>query len=184
METPAPKITIHMVASLDGFIAKPDGNVSWMQPKDQYEKGETLTVEKIEAFLQSVDCYVLGSYTYEHALELGWPYGEKPVIVLTSRQLSAKHKTVEFYSGDLNQLVRQKLQPKYRNVWMVGGAHCTKAFLQAQLADEIVITIMPILLGEGTLFFDFIGQEQPLHLKDVTAYDNGMVELTYQVLKE
>lgn len=102
METPAAKITIHMVTSLDGFIAKPDGSVSWMQPRDQYEGGETLTMEKIEAFLQSVDCYVLGSYTDEHALELGWPYGEKPVIVLTSRQLSAKHKTVEFYSGDLN----------------------------------------------------------------------------------
>ena len=67
---------------------------------------------------------------------------------------------------------------------MAGGAHSTRAFLQAGLADEIVVSIMPILIGSGTPFFDHIGQEQALHLKDVTAYDDGMVELTYEIRKE
>jgi dihydrofolate reductase len=67
---------------------------------------------------------------------------------------------------------------------MVGGAATTKDFIRQQLVDEIIISIMPIILGNGTLFFDFIGQEQVLHLKDVTAYQDGMVELSYEVRRE
>ena len=63
-----------------------------------------------------------------------------------------------------------KLKPNYKNIWMVGGAMLTKEFLRLKLADEIIITIIPIILGAGTLFFDYIGKEQLLHLKDVTAY--------------
>ncbi len=176
------KITIHMVSSLDGFIAKKDGSVSWMQSTDTYEKGEMLTKEYIEDFLKSIDCYVMGSHTYEHALELGWPYGDKPVVVLTHRDLTSNKQNVEFYSGDLDQLVNDQLRRKYRNIWMVGGAMLTKDFIRLKLADEIVISILPIILGEGTLFFDDIKQEQLLHLKDVTAYNDGMVEICYKII--
>ncbi|MEO0528495.1 MAG: dihydrofolate reductase family protein, partial [Bacteroidota bacterium] len=68
-----------------------------------------------------------------------------------------------------------------KNIWMVGGALLTKDFLRLGLADEINVTIVPMLLGDGTLFFDFIGTERPLHLKDVTAYTDGMVELCYEI---
>jgi len=84
-----------MVASLDGFIAKKDNSVSWMQSTDHYEKGKTLTDKEIANFLDSIDCYVMGSRTYEHALELGWPYGDIPVIVLTKRASSANRKNVD-----------------------------------------------------------------------------------------
>jgi len=184
MSVSASKLTIHMVASLDGFIARKDGSVSWMHSNDHYEKGKTLTEEYVTEFLQGIDCYVMGSRTYEHALELGWPYGEKPVVVLTNRQLIAAKNTVEFYAGDLNALVNDQLKPRYQNIWMVGGAATTKDFIRQQLVDEIIISIMPIILGNGTLFFDFIGQEQVLHLKDVTAYQDGMVELSYEVRRE
>ncbi|MEZ4935692.1 MAG: dihydrofolate reductase family protein [Saprospiraceae bacterium] len=177
------KITIHMVSSLDGFIGKPDGDVSWMQSKDNYEKGADLTEEEIVAFLNSIDCYVMGSKTYEHALELGWLYGDTPVIVLTNRNLLKERETVQFYAGDLNQLVLHQLKPQYKNIWMVGGANLTKEFIRLGLADEIVISIMPVLLGDGILFFDKIGMEQNLHLKDVKAYKDGMVELTYAIRK-
>lgn len=171
-----------MVASLDGFIAKKNGDISWMQSQDYFEKGATLTEEQIESFLNSIDCYVMGSKTYEHALELGWPYGEKPVIVLTHRNLSSEKESVEFYSGELKKLIYDQLKPKYKNIWMVGGAETTKDFLQLQLADKIVISIMPVLLGDGVLFFDYIGKEQKLHLKDVTAYKDGMVEMSYEII--
>ena len=177
------KVTIHMVASLDGFIAKGDGTTSWMQSNDTYNKGKVLSEEDIANFLSGVECYVMGSKTYEHALALGWPYGEVPVIVVTNRKLKANKKYVEFFSGDLEKLINQELKPKYKNIWMVGGAMLTKEFMRQQLADEIVIAIMPIILGEGTLFFDYIGKEQPLHLKDVTPYNDGMVELSYDVIK-
>lgn len=67
---------------------------------------------------------------------------------------------------------------------MVGGARLAKDFLRLKLADGIIISIMPVILGDGTLFFDYIGQEQNLHLKDVTAYNDGMVELSYEIRKE
>ena len=175
------RVTLHMVSSLDGFIAKKDGSVSWLQSKDSYEKGVTLTEHDIAEFIRSINCYVMGSRTYEHALELGWPYGEVPVIVLTHRDLKTNKENVEFYSGDLDELVNDKLKPKYKNIWMVGGAMLAKDFIRLQLADEIIISIMPVILGDGTLFFDYIGQEQALHLKDVTAYKDGMVELCYEI---
>ena len=177
------KVTIHMVASLDGFIAKKDGSVSWMQSADKYEPGITLTEEAIATFLQTIDCYVMGSKTYEKALQLGWPYGEKRVIVLTHRNLNSDRKNVSFYKGDLVQLINNKLKPKYSNIWLVGGAMMTKKFLQLGLANEIVLSIIPILLGGGLLFFDYIGKELPLHLKEATTYKDGMVELTYEIKK-
>ena len=182
MKTEKPKVTIHMVASLDGFIAKKDGSVSWLHSTDNYEKGYTLTEEEIAEFVKGIDCYVMGSRTYEHALELGWPYGEVPVVVLTSRELITDRSNVEFYSGDLTKLINEHLKPKYQNIWMVGGSMVTKEFMRLKLADDIIISIMPVVLGDGTLFFDYIGHEQRLHLKDVTAYKDGMVELWYEIL--
>ena len=178
------KITIHMVSSLDGFIAKKDGSISWMQSTDNYEKGITLTEEYIADFLKSIDCYVMGSKTYEHALELGWPYGDIPVFVLTQKNLKTDKKSVEFYSGNLDELINSKLKLSYKNIWMVGGSKLTKEFIRLGLADKIVITIIPIILGDGTLFFDYIGQEHLLHLKDVMAFKDGMVELCYEIRKE
>jgi dihydrofolate reductase len=178
------KVTIHMVSSLDGFIAAKDGNVSWLQLTDKYEKGTTLSKEEVEKFVSSIDCYVMGSNTFEHALKLGWPYGDTPVIVLTHRHLSNERKNVQFYAGHLEVLINKKLRPNYKNIWIVGGAEITKSFIQLNLADDIIISIMPIILGGGTLFFDYIGAEQKLHLKDVTAYKDGMVELWYSIIKE
>ncbi len=120
-----------MVSSLDGIIAKKDNSVSWFETSDHYEKG--ITEQDTEEFLKTIDCYVMGSRTYEHALELsksyGWAYGDVPTIVVTHRNLPIDR------------------------------------------------------LGDGTLFFDHIGQEQALHLKDVTAYKSGMVELCYEIRK-
>ena len=178
------KVTIHMVSSLDGFIAKKDGTVSWMEPHDQYEKGVILTEEDITAYLKKIDCYVMGSHTYEKALELGWPYGETPVFVLTHRSLKKEKETVNFYAGELNVLINDQLRPKFSNIWMVGGSALTKDFLRLKLADEIIVSILPILLGDGILFFDYIGKEQPLHLNEVKAYKDGMVELSYEIKKD
>ena len=176
------KITIHMVSSLDGMIAKLDNSVSWFETADHYEKGhaDPDTAE----FLKAIDSYIMGSRTYEHALELsrsnGWAYGDTPTIVLTHRNLPVEKPNIEMYSGDLNKLVEERLTPNYKNVWLVGGPALAKDFIQANLADEIRVAILPIILGEGLPFFNHIGRELPLHLKDATAYKNGMVELSYE----
>ena len=78
-------------------------------------------------------------------------------------------------------LVNEKLKPRYKSVWLVGGAILSQEFIRLKLADEIRLTVIPIILGDGTYFIGGIGQEQALHLLDVTAYKNGMVELQYEV---
>ena len=172
-----------MVASLDGLIAKPDNSVSWFETTDHYEKGAT--GQDAAEFLKTIDCWVMGARTYELALELskdyGWAYGDTPTIVVTHRNLPVERQNIELYSGDLEKLVNEQIRPKYRNVWMVGGAMLAKEFIRLKLADEIRMTILPIILGEGLLFFDHVGVEQALHLKEVTPYKNGTVELWYEI---
>lgn len=174
-----------MVSSLDGMIARKDNNVSWFDTSHPYDKG--VAGQDPEEFLKTIDCYVMGSRTYEHALELsksyGWAYGDKPTIVLTGRNLPNDKPNIEFYAGTLHQLVNERLKPRYKNVWVVGGAKLTKDFLRQKLADEIRVSILPIILGEGLPFFDHIGQEQVLRLQDTMAYKNGMVELCYEIVK-
>ena len=176
-----------MVSSLDGMIAKKDNSVSWFETPDHYEKGKGITEQDTAEFLKTIDCYVMGSRTYEHALELsklyGWAYGDTPTIVITHRNLPVERQNIEIYSGDLNKLVNERLRPNYRNVWVVGGAALAKDFILSKLADEIRLSVMPVILGDGTLFLDHIGQEQALHLEDVTAYKSGMVELCYTIRK-
>ncbi len=178
------RVTIHMVSSLDGIIAKKDNSVSWFETSDNYEKG--VYGDNPEEFLKTIDCYIMGSRTYEHAFELsksyGWPYGETPTIVITNRNLPIKEKNIELYAGDLKILVNERLRPNYKNVWLVGGAVLVKSFIRLNLVDEIRLSVLPIILGDGTRFLDQIGQEQALHLKNVTAYKNGMVELCYGVV--
>src|ERR1700753_3141647 len=122
------KLTIHMVSSLDGIIAKKDNSVSWFETTDNYEKG--ITAENTGDFLKTIDCYVMGARTYEHALELsrsyGWAYGDTPTIVLSHRQLPMERQNIEFYSGDLDKLVNERLRPNYKKVWVVGGAMVAK----------------------------------------------------------
>jgi dihydrofolate reductase len=170
-------VTLHVVSSLDGFIASKDNSISWMDsPGDIYENGVTDDGAEV---LQSIDCYVLGSHTYEHALQLGWPYGDTPTVVVTNRKLPSSRKTVEFYSGDLKKLVGEILAPRFKNIWMVGGAMLGQSFLRLGLVDEIRLMIAPVLLGDGLHLFGNSGTEQRWNLKNVVAYKNGFVELSY-----
>jgi len=175
-----PTITLHVVSSLDGFIASKDNTVSWMDsPGDVYERG--VSDDRAEEVVNSIDCFVLGSRTYEHALQLGWPYADTPTIVVTSRELPSTRKSVEFYSGDLKRLVYEILAPRYKNIWLVGGAIICQSFLNLGLVDEINLMIAPILLGGGLRLFTDSSAEQRCYLKDVVGYKNGFVELVYGV---
>jgi len=177
MPSPDSRVTIHMAASLDGFIARRDGRVDWLETADEFAGGETLDPGFVEAFLATIDCYVLGSRTYETALRfeaqgLGWAYGDKPTFVLTSRELPRTRETVELHSGDLAQFVNGRLRPRFRNIWIAGGG---------AVAAEVRYSILPILIGDGIPFFGRLDPDVALHLAEVKAYKNGVVELRYEV---
>jgi dihydrofolate reductase len=175
-----------MVASLDGFIARKDGRVDWMETADEFAGGDTMDPEFIEVFLKTIDCYVMGSHTYETALNfeakgLGWAYSDKPTFVLTHRELPRTRDAVEFYAGDLAQLVNERLRPMFRSIWFVGGGVVSAECLRLKLADEVRYSILPILIGEGIPFFDKLDSDIVLHLAEVKAYQSGMVALRYEV---
>ena len=182
------RVTIHMVASLDGFIARRDGSVDWLETADKFEAGQTMTPEFVQGFLKTIDCYVMGSRTYETALGFeakgfGWSYGDKPTFVLTSRKLPKTRDTVEFYSGDLARLVNERLKAAFRSIWFVGGGAVCGECLRLGLADEVRYSVMPILIGDGISFFEGLDTDVALHLVEVTAYQSGMVALRHEVRK-
>jgi dihydrofolate reductase len=159
-------VTIHMVASLDGFIARKDGRVDWLETSDKFEDGDTLDAEFVQEFLKTIDCYVMGSRTYETALTfeargLGWSYGDKPTFVLTRRELPRTRDTVEFYAGDLAQFVNGRLRPTFRTIWFVGGGVVSAECLRLGLADEVCYSILPILIGDGIPFFERLDRHRP-----------------------
>jgi dihydrofolate reductase len=180
------RVTIHMAASLDGFIARKDGRVDWLETSDEFAGGETMDPGFVEAFLKTSDCYVMGSRTYETALSFeaqgfGWSYGDKPTFVLTGRDLPRTRDSIEFYSGDLAQLVNGRLRPKFRSIWFVGGGAVSGECLRLGLADEVRYSILPILIGDGIQFFEKLDRDIALHLAEVKAYKSGMVGLCYHV---
>jgi dihydrofolate reductase len=180
------RVTIHMAASLDGFIARKDGRVDWLETSDHFADGDTIDPEFAESFLRTIDCYVMGSRTYETALSFEakgsrWVYGDKPVFVLTSRELPRTRDTIAFYSGDLAQLVKGRLRPTFPTIWFVGGGVVSGQCLRLGLADEVRYSILPLLLGDGIPFFEKLDRDIALHLAEVKAYRSGRVELRYEV---
>lgn len=181
-------VTIHMVASLDGFVARKDGSVEWLETSDQFDDGETLDPGFIEAFLDTIDCYVMGSRTYETALGfeakgLGWVYGDKPTFVLTRRELPRPRSSIELWSGGLEPLISERLRPVFRSIWVAGGGALAAECLRLGLADEIRYSVLPILIGDGIPFFGTRETDIALHLAEVKAYKSGMVALRYEVKK-
>ena len=180
------RVTIHMVASLDGFIARADGRVDWLETPDEFEGGDVLDPEFVREFLATIDCYVMGARTYETALQFdrkgfGWSYGDTPTFVLTSRVLPKARPTVEFQAGDLTALVNERLRPAFSNIWFVGGGALSGECLRLGLADEVRYSIMPVLIGQGIPFFQGLDRDVALHLVEVKAYKSGMVALRHEV---
>src|SRR2546430_173330 len=172
MATASSHVTIHMAASLDGFIARKDGSVDWLETSDEFVGGETMDPRFVEAFLSTIDCYVMGSRTYETALSfeaegLGWPYGDKPTFVLTRRELPRTRDTIEFYSGDLAEFVNGRLRPTFRTIWFVGGGVLSAECLRFELADEVRYSILPILIGDGIPFFEKLARSIGLRSAEV-----------------
>jgi dihydrofolate reductase len=111
----------------------------------------------------------------------GWVYGDKPTFVLTRRDLPKSRASVEFYAGDLTRLVKDRLEPRFRSIWFVGGGTVCGECLRLGLADEVRYSIVPVLIGEGVPFFGGLDRDVALHLVEMRAYRNGMVELRHEV---
>jgi len=180
-------VTIHMAASLDGFIARQDGRVDWMETQDEFPGGETLDPAYVSAVLDGIDCYVMGAKTFETALDFenkgfGWAYGNKPVVVLSTRDLSSSRPVVTFRSGDLKPIF-EELRSRYRHIWVAGGGRLACDCVRLGIADEIRYSILPVLIGDGIGFFEGLDCDVNLHLLEVKAYRNGMVGMHHRIVR-
>jgi dihydrofolate reductase len=170
------KIIAYLATSADGFIARPDGDVAWLdrpRPSDEYG---------MPAFLRSVDTVVMGRVTWEAGQKLGGAIVEGKRNIILSRTLpfhAAPGAIVE--NIDPSDLAQRLRAEKGRNVWLMGGADVFGAFLSAGALDELVIHIVPVLIGTGIPLLDPSARHTELKLKSTRRFADGVVRLHYEV---
>jgi dihydrofolate reductase len=165
-----------MAISLDGFIASPDGGVSWLEPYDPYEVG-------FGEFLASVGAIVMGRKSYQQMLGFGpWPYGGKRTVVMTHSPLVASTPDTETSAAQVDALA-DVLARETRNgdVWVFGGGEVARAFLNARRLDTLELCVVPILIGDGIPLFGPGTPAVDLRLSMSWRYINGLVRLDYGV---
>ncbi len=175
------KATVYVATSIDGFIARENGSIDWLPPVG--EGGEDYGYRK---FLDSVDAIVMGRRTYEMVLSFGsWPYGKKPLIVLSSRQVEIPRNiadTVESLSGPPKEVVRRLTERGFGHLYIDGGK-TIQGFLRDSLIDRLIITRVPILLGSGIPLFGPLSRDIKLRHLETRQFKNGLVQSEYEVLR-
>jgi dihydrofolate reductase len=167
--------SVFIAASLDGFIARPDGGIDWLARVER--PGEDYGFQK---FHDAIDTLIVGRKTYETALGFAaWPYGGKRCIVLTHGARQARHGE-EFHQGDPGALVARLTAEGCKRAYVDGGA-VIQQFLAAGLITDLTVSIIPILLGEGVRLFGETGRDLPLQLVGSRAFDSGLVQLEYRL---
>ena len=168
---------VYIATSLDGFIATPDGGLDWLfdiPNPDQSDYGYS-------EFMGGIDAIVMGRNTFEKVLTFSdWPYN-KPVFVLSNSLTAVPEPIVaqaEIVKGDIKSLVNQLHQRGYQNLYVDGGK-TIQSFLKADLIDEMIITRVPILLGNGLPLFGQLDQSIKFNYKKTEVYNNTLVKSFY-----
>ena len=170
-----PKISIYIAASIDGYIARKDNSLDWMDRVGGYDEDYGF-----KKFLDSIDSLIIGRKTYEVATTVSDPYPGKKVVVL-SNSLGSVRDGMELYQGDLAQLVTRLHRQGSRHIWIDGGVTISQ-FLASQMVDEMTLSIIPILLGDGLPLFNVIGKEIPCCLISSRGYESGLVQIHYEIV--
>lgn len=183
------KCSVFIATSVDGFIAKNDGNVDWLHTagNSEADMGEHADMGMTE-YMGAVDCMIMGRKCMEMISSMNltaeqWPYGDTRIIVLSKTLKYAPDNLkdkVELYSGDLNILISSLEKDGHRHAYIDGGA-TIQSFINLKLIDEMTITRAPVLLGEGIALFGKTFKDIKLEQAQVTAYPNDFVQEKYRV---
>ncbi|MDQ0703210.1 dihydrofolate reductase [Pseudomonas sp. W3I7] len=176
------KCSVFIAASVDGFIARADGDIEWLH-RPEYEAAE-LNGVTYESFIATVDTLVMGRKTLEKVLSFPeWPYEGTLVIALSHQPMEVPahlHGKLEVMAVDPTTLVAQLAERGIQHLYIDGG-QTIQAFLEAGLINEFIITRIPVLLGQGISLFSQIGSEHELQHIDTCVSENGFVQSRYQV---
>ncbi|EAY30378.1 riboflavin biosynthesis protein RibD C-terminal domain protein [Microscilla marina ATCC 23134] len=174
------KVKLYIAISLDGFIARKNGALDWLEGIPNPNKLDY----GYQAFYDSIDTVLMGRVTYNEILGFGvdWPYGNCQSVVF-SRNKSLKISTpkTQLINEAVTAYVHRLKQQTGKDIWLVGGGNLLTSFLNEGLVDEMIIAIAPVVIGEGLPLFPNVPQETTLELVDTTSYDTGFVSLTYRV---
>lgn len=167
------KIILFIASSLDGYIARENGDIDWL-PKN--------TDSGYDDFYKSIDTVIMGKKTYNQVLTFGdYPYKDKKSFVFTRDNELSNDKNVDFVH-DVDKLVKNIQFSQGKNIWLLGGAEIISAFVNLGFVDEIILSIIPVILGKGVPLFKDIQKESKFELIKTTKY-SGLVELHYKNLK-
>jgi dihydrofolate reductase len=162
--------------SLDGYIAKPNDDLSFLSivEKDGEDYGYA-------DFVSSIDTVIIGRKTYDWVMkQVGeFPHADKNAYIITRTARPTIGKTI-FYTGDLTDLVRKLKSENGKNIFCDGGAEIVNELLNNDLLDELIISVIPMLIGNGTRLFKDGRPEQKLKLLNVKTFDTGLTQLHYK----
>ncbi len=168
--------SVFVGTSLDGYLARPDGSLDFLPAGGGEPHG-------YDEFMATVDAILIGRKTYETVLGFGaWPYGEKPVFVLSHRSLASPPRgaVVERLSGDPEKVLSAIASRGLKHVYVDGGV-TIQAFLSAGLIQRLIVTRVPVLIGEGVPLFGAIPADVRLRHIATRSFSSGLVQSEYRV---
>ncbi|MEZ4724179.1 MAG: dihydrofolate reductase family protein [Candidatus Kapaibacterium sp.] len=176
------KLSLFIATSLDGYIAKPNDDLSFLKIVEK--EGEDYGYA---AFTSTIDTIIIGRKTYDYVLkEIGsshYDNGQRDVYVITRTARPSVGKTT-FYTGNLTELVEQLKSESGKNIYCDGGAEIVNELLKNDLIDDLTISIIPILLGNGTRLFKDNRPEQQLEFVSTKSFDTGLTQLHYNRIRK
>lgn len=177
------KVILYSAVSLDGYIARKDGSLDWLESEENRLEGEDFGYND---FYQSVDCTIMGNNTYEVILgfEVEFPYKECVNYVFTRQEKETTGPHIEYVRGEARDFVNELKRKEGKNIWLVGGGQLNAALLKLGLIDELILTQIPVILGDGIELFDGDCGERKLKLSESKSYENGIVQHTYKVIND
>jgi dihydrofolate reductase len=164
------KIVLNIALSLDGYIAGPKGEFDWLFTDQDYG---------LKDFLSRIDTTLMGRKTYDLMMKMGGAYAGMKNYVFTRKRTQEKKKKAVFVSEDITAFVKKLKSEKGKDIWLVGGAELARSFFEADLVDEMILSIHPILLGKGIPLFQKTGRRRDFELRHSKTYSSGLVQLHY-----
>ena len=172
------KLSIFIAMSLDGYIAKPNDDLNFLKMVEKEDEDYGYM-----QFTDTIDTLIIGRKTYDYVIkEIGdahYDNGERAIYVITRTERPDAGR-VKFYTGDLPDLIRDLKDQDGKNIYCDGGSEIINELLKSGLIDELIISIIPVLLGEGIRLFKDGRPEQKLQFVSAKTYDTGLVQLYYK----
>lgn len=170
------KVILYIATSLDGYIAQPNDDLNFLSSVEQ--EGQDYGYAE---FIETVDAVIVGRKTYDKVISMGFdfPHADKDTYIIT-RIPKPTIGSVKFYTGDLKSLIDRLKSEKGKNIFCDGGAEIVNELLKGELIDEFIVSVIPILVGDGTKLFNDGRPEQKLELFSVKSYEKGLTQLHYK----